>query len=265
MPGSDLHPIAWTASRGWCSISAGSGSSGFPGARPKDRAVPQDLGSLGSCDLGFPQLCGEAATGRPWAPSALTRFPCSEPARALQMLSLPILPPQKTGTPDLLRCRWAEPALGGTPAPHSHPRSSIDCLHPSARLFPSAVQLICLHPSNFIQPPNDLLEEPRGAFATCPRSVAAAGGLPACPAGAKPSPGGLRKGLGGRDATWMLFWRIPHPMRWGYTGWEKPARSLKLWAGLDLPSTQPDSPKPSARRFPLSDPSCLLTLIKAST
>lgn len=46
----------------------------------------------------------------------------------------------------------AVPGVGGLSplTPSCHPRSSIACPHPSACLFPSAVQLICLHPSNFI-------------------------------------------------------------------------------------------------------------------
>lgn len=57
----------------------------------------------------------------------------------------------------------------------------------------------------------------------------------------------------------------PTPNTMGLRGLGKPAHSLKPWAGFDLPSTQPTSPKPSARRFVLSNLSWLLTLIKAST
>ena len=57
----------------------------------------------------------------------------------------------------------------------------------------------------------------------------------------------------------------PTPNVMGLHGLGRAAHSLKPWAGFDLPSTQPTSPKLSTRRFVLSDPSCLLTLIKAST
>lgn len=216
MPGSDPYPTAWLASRD-------DGASRTERMKPGwERRVPFRLAQRQSSPPGFgvpPALW----RGCSWeTPGTL----CPDSV-SLQRASLgsanaepPHPSPQKPGPPDLLRRRWAEPASGETPALHSRPCSSIDCPHPSARLFPSAVQLICLHPSNFIQPPNDLLEEPWGHLQpACAPWLPPWGCLCAHP-GRNPARV-LRKGLGRRDATWMLFWRVPHPMQWVCMGWEK--------------------------------------------
>lgn len=49
----------------------------------------------------------------------------------------------------------------------------------------------------------------------------------------------------------------PTPNVLGFHGLGKTARSLKPWGGFDVPNTQPTSLRLSARRFALSDPSCL--------
>lgn len=142
---------------------SGSGMGAVDSLKPGPKTGhPPRIWGLCSCDLGYPQLCGEAAAGRAVPFSALTQFPHGEPAWALLYAESPHPFSQSPGTPDLLQHLWAEPAPGGTSGLPSHSCSSIDCPHPSNCLFPSAVQLICLHPSNFIQPPNDLLEEPWG-------------------------------------------------------------------------------------------------------
>lgn len=154
---------------------------------PKTGHSPRVWGVC-SCDLGYPQLCGGAAADRAVALSVLNQFPCGE---------LKAEPPHpSTQKPGPAVAPGAEAAPGGTSGLPSHPCSSIHCPHPSHCLFPSAVQLICLHPSNFIQPPNDLLEEPWGdSQPACALWPPARGCL--CPSGVEPS-------LGAAHRAWQV-------------------------------------------------------------
>lgn len=84
-----------------------------------------------------------------------------------------------------------------------------------------------------------------------------------CLSGAKLSPGAAeRVGQEGCDTDGVLEGPTPNVL--GFRGLGKTARSLKPWGGFDVPNTQPTSLRLSARRFALSDPSCLLTLMKTS-